>query len=90
MTLARRAGTAIVLETGVYFPRLDLDRPRGAHVVCFHTRAGFRRLTGKSNVTQLEIRELFRIHRKIIERTATALYEVSDYPPLDCLCQQRG
>ena len=42
MTLARRAGTVIVLETGVYFPMLDLDRPRAARVVCFHTRAGFR------------------------------------------------
>ena len=73
MTLARRAGTVIVLESGVYFPMLDLDR--AARVVCFHTRAGFRRIAGKSHVTQLEIRELFRSHRKTIERIADELYD---------------
>ena len=78
MTLARRVGTVIVLETGVYFPMLDLDRPRAARVVCFHTRAGFRRIAGKSHVTQLEIRQLFRSHRKAIERIADALYAASD------------
>ena len=77
MTLARRGGTVIVLERGVYFPMLDLDRPRAARVVCFHSRAGFRRFAGKSNVTQLEIRELFRSHRKTIERIANALYAAS-------------
>ena len=64
MTLARRAGTVIVLESGVYFPMLDLDRPRAAQVVCFHTRAGFRRIAGKNHVTQQEIRELFRVTEK--------------------------
>ena len=78
MTLARRVGTVIVLETGVYFPMLDLDRPRGARVVCFHTRAGFRRIAVKSHVTPLEIRELFRSHRKTIERIADQLYDSSD------------
>ena len=56
MTLARRAGTVIVLETGVYFPMLDLDRPRAARVVCFHTRAGFRWIAGKRHVTQRKLR----------------------------------
>ena len=80
MTLARRAGTVIVLDSGVYFPMLDLDRPRAAGVVCFHTRAGFRRFAGKSHVAQLEIRELFRIHRKIVERIANELHDTSDAP----------
>ena len=83
MTLARRAGTVIVLESGVYFPMLDLDRPRGARVVCFHTRAGFRRIAGKSHVTQLEIRELFRSHRKIVESIANELHDTSDAPKAD-------
>ena len=78
MTLARRGGTVIVLERGVYFPMLDLDRPRAARVVCFHTRAGFRRIAGKTPVTQLEIRELFSSHRKKIERIADDLYDSSD------------
>lgn len=78
MTLVRRVGTVIVLETGVYFPMLDLDRPRAARVVCFHTRAGFRRIAGKTHVTQLEIRELFRSHQKTIERIAHELYDSSD------------
>ena len=73
MTLARRAGTVIVLETGVYFPMLDLDRPRTGRLVCFHTRAGFRRMAERSHLTQLEIRELFRKHRKTVERLANEL-----------------
>jgi len=76
----RARGTVIVLESGVYFPMLDLDRPRAARVVCFHTRAGFRPFAGKSHVTQLEIRELFRSHRKIIERIANELHATSDAP----------
>ena len=70
MTLARRVGTVIVVDTGVHFPMLDLDRPRAAHVVCFHTHAGCRRMAGNRHVTQLEVRELFRSHRTVIERVA--------------------
>jgi hypothetical protein len=44
----------IVLETGVYFPMLDLDRPRTKSPVCFHTRAGFRRIARKRDVTQVK------------------------------------
>ena len=80
MTLAPREGTVIVLETGVYFPMLDLDRPRAARVLCFHTRAGFRRIACKSHVTQLEIRELFRSHRRIVERIANELHDTPDAP----------
>ena len=78
MTLARRVGTVIVLETGVYFPMLDLDRPRAARVVCFHTRAGFRRMAGNRHVTHLEVRELFRSHRTTIERLAKELHDAPD------------
>ena len=75
MTLARRNGIVVVLETGVYFPMLDLDRSRALRdVICFHTRAGFRRMAGKRHVSQLEIRDLFRTHRKAIEKIANSLY----------------
>ena len=75
MTLARREGTVIVLETGVYFPMLDLDRPRAPRVACFHTRAGFRWIAGKRHVTQRELRKLFRSDRKTIERIANELHD---------------
>ena len=75
MTLARHVGTVIILEGGVYFPMLDLDRPRAARVVCFHTCAGFRLMAGKRHVTQLEVRELFRSHRTTIERIAKELHD---------------
>ena len=63
----------IVLETGVFFPMLDLDRPRTRGVVCFHTGAGFKRMANQSDVNQQELRELFRTHRKAIERLANEL-----------------
>jgi len=80
MTLVRRAGAVIVLESGVYFPMIDLDRPRSPGLVCFQTRAGFRKLTGKRHVTQHDLREFFREHRKNIERLANALYEAQSTP----------
>ncbi len=80
MTLARRAGTAVVLESGVYFPMLDLDRPRTKGPVCFHTHAGFRRIARKRHVTQVEIRKLFRSHRKVIERIANEVHATPSMP----------
>ena len=80
MTLVRRAGTVIVLESGVYFPMLDLDRSRNQGLVCFLTRAGFTKLTGKRHLTQYELRELFREHRTNIERLANALYSAPSAP----------
>jgi hypothetical protein len=77
MTIVRREGTVIVLETGVYFPMLDLDRPRRRGLVCFQTRAGFRWLAGEGRVmSQHAIRLLFREHRQMIEKLANRLYEL--------------
>jgi hypothetical protein len=75
MTLVRRVGTVIILESSVYFPMLYLDRPRAHGLVCFQTHAGFRKLTGERHLTQNELREFFREHRKNIERLANTLYE---------------
>ena len=73
MPLSRRAGTVIVLETGVYFPMMD--RRRRLSVAAFHTRAGFRKLFGKSELTQEEQRLLFTEFRDQIEKLASNVYE---------------
>ena len=79
MTIARCRGTIVVLESGVYFPMVDLDR-RTTGVVCFQTKAGFRRMFDLSHPTQLEIRALFWKHRQTIERVAKVLHDAEGSP----------
>ena len=73
MALSRREGTVIVLEAGVYFPMMDSRRR--LRVTAVHTRAGFRKLFGRNELTHDEQRALFWQYREEIEKLASNVYE---------------
>ena len=73
MALTRSQGAVVVLERGVYFPMMD--RSRRTRITAIHTRAGFRKLFGTSELTQQEQHLLFTAHREQIEKLASNVYE---------------
>ena len=69
--LKRRKGIVWVQPYGVHFPM----RAGKTDVVCVQTLAGFNKILGRGNLTQEELRTVFRDNREDFEKLASLLYE---------------